>query len=143
MAPGRQTSPDVYLMLVKKHTDPTEEESDMWNEVTIPFVILAIVVATGPVIYMTHHAFRHGHLASLSDHARVPVHADPQQFSWAVCSDCKSVVTDPVEHMRVVHHYMAGRTRPFRLGDPGPPWSAQGVLPAGHALVSDTCVTGL
>ncbi len=75
----------------------------MWNQGTIPFVIVAIFVATGPVIYMTVHSFRHGHVASLSDQALVPVPANPNDFGWTVCSECKAVVVDPMEHSRAVH----------------------------------------
>ena len=75
----------------------------MWNAGTIPFVLVAIVVATGPVIFMTHHSIRNGHLASLPDHARVPVPEDPAKFGWTVCPDCKAVVTDHSGHFDSVH----------------------------------------
>jgi hypothetical protein len=75
----------------------------MWNAGTIPFVILAIAVSSGPVWYMTYHSHRHGHVASLPDHARVPKVADPQQFGWTICTHCKAVVVELEDHRRAVH----------------------------------------
>ncbi len=74
----------------------------MWNAGTIPFVLVAILVATGPVIYMTHHSFKHGHVASLPDGVTPPA-ADPAQFGWSVCPECKAVITDHSLHTEVAH----------------------------------------
>jgi hypothetical protein len=76
----------------------------MWNFVTVLFVILAVLVATGPPIYMLIHSFRHGHIASHPDGAPPP-RSDPQKFGWTVCSHCSAVVVDHTEHMRAVHQY--------------------------------------
>ena len=48
----------------------------MWTAFTIPFVLVAIVVATGPVYYMTYHSKRYGHVASKKEAK------DPQAFGW-------------------------------------------------------------
>ena len=76
----------------------------MWNPGTVPFVIFAILVATGPVIYATRHTLRYGHMASLFErgHKR-----DPAHFGWEVCPECKAVIVDPVEHKSAVHDYSA------------------------------------
>ncbi len=56
----------------------------MWNAGTIPFVILAIIVAAGPVYFMTWHSLKHGHLASAPDHARAEAQSDPRHpMRWA------------------------------------------------------------
>ena len=84
----------------------------MWTAWAFPLVVLAIVVATGPVIYMTYHSIRFGHHpspanggrdASISHGATAPEPADPEQFGWTVCPDCRAVVVDPVEHIHAVH----------------------------------------
>jgi hypothetical protein len=64
---------------------------------------MAILVATGPVIYMTHHSFKHGHVESARDHAQRPMAANPLEFGWTVCSECKAVVVDSVEHLLAAH----------------------------------------
>jgi hypothetical protein len=76
----------------------------MWNFGTVPFVIVAVLVATGPVIYMLVHSIRHGHVASHPD-GTPPRRSDPQKFGWTVCSHCSAVVVDHLEHMRAVHQY--------------------------------------
>jgi hypothetical protein len=89
-----------------KGDGPHRAVEAMWTAFTIPFVLVAIVVATGPVIYMTYHSFKHGHVASPPDHARalVPKEAkDPQTFGWATCPECKAIVTDALEHGIAVH----------------------------------------
>lgn len=55
---------------------------------------------------MTYHSYRHGHVASLPDHARVPK-VDPQQFGWTIWAHCKAVVVELEEHWRGVHEYAA------------------------------------
>jgi hypothetical protein len=77
----------------------------MWNAGTIPFVILAIAVSSGPVWYMVYHSHRFGHVASGPDHAKVLKVADPQQFGWTICNHCKAVVIDLEDHFRAVHDY--------------------------------------
>jgi len=77
----------------------------MWTAWAFPFVVLAILVATGPVIYMTHHSIRFGHHPSPPDGGRVRERADPEGFGWTVCSHCKAVVIDSAEHMQAVHQY--------------------------------------
>jgi hypothetical protein len=77
----------------------------MWNYGTIPFVILAILVATSPVYYMTWHSFRHGHVASHPDNARVPAHWQIRKYGWAVCSHCSAVVVDQVTHGLAMNHF--------------------------------------
>ena len=69
----------------------------MWTAFTIPFVLVAIVVATGPVYYMTYHSKRYGHVASQKEAK------DPQAFGWATCPECKAIVSDAVEHGFAVH----------------------------------------
>jgi hypothetical protein len=76
----------------------------MWNFGTVPFVVLAILVATGPPIYMLVHSFRHEHLASRPD-GTLPPRSDPQKFGWSVCSHCSAVVVDHEEHLSAVHQY--------------------------------------
>jgi len=71
----------------------------MWNQGTIPFVIVAVFVATGPVIFMTIHSFRHGHVASLSDEALVPVPANPDDFGCCLGPTCRgSVAAEVARH---------------------------------------------
>ena len=78
-----------------------------------PLVVFAIVVATGPVIYMTYHSIRYGHhpsppvggdrRTSIADRTTSPLVADPEQFGWTVCPDCKAVVVDAARHVGAVH----------------------------------------
>ena len=69
----------------------------MWTAFTIPFVIAAIAVVTGPVYFMTYHSARYGHVASQRDPK------DPQTFGWETCPECKAIVSDAVEHGFAVH----------------------------------------
>jgi hypothetical protein len=71
----------------------------MWTAFTIPFVLVAIIVATGPVYYMAYHSKRYGHIASQKEAK------DPQAFGWATCPECKAIVSDPVEHGVAVHSF--------------------------------------
>jgi hypothetical protein len=80
----------------------------MWNAGTVPFMIVAILVATGPVFYATYHSLRYGHLYSnkSSLYAReADVAKNPEQFGWKLCTECKAVVVDLVEHHSAVHEY--------------------------------------
>lgn len=52
----------------------------MWNLGTILFVLVAIAVATGPVIYMTYHSMRYGHLASRPE--ALTVSPEPPLAVW-------------------------------------------------------------
>ena len=70
---------------------------------TILLGSLAILVATGPLIYAIHHSMRYGHVASLPDHAPTQLQEDPSDFGWSVCSQCQSVVVDVDDHVAAVH----------------------------------------
>jgi hypothetical protein len=76
----------------------------VWTAFTIPFVVVAVVVATGPVYFMAYHSVKYGHVASPSDFAREPA-KDPQTFGWTACPECKAIVTDQLEHLIAVHSY--------------------------------------
>jgi hypothetical protein len=85
----------------------------MWTAWAFPLVILAIVVATGPVIVMTYHSIRFGHHPSPPERASqtasrvlvpaTPTSVDPEHFGWTVCPHCKAVVVDPEHHAHVLH----------------------------------------
>jgi len=54
--------------------DPTEGgptapvvEDTMWNATNIPLIVAAVVVAIGPVVLMTGHSIKYGHIASPAD----------------------------------------------------------------------------
>ena len=67
------------------------------------FCLVAILVATGPVIYMTHHSFKHGHVASTPDLALVPAPTNPEDHGWSVCAECDAVVVDAGRHSVAAH----------------------------------------
>lgn len=85
----------------------------MWTAWAFPLVVLAIVVATGPVIVMTYHSIKFGHHpsppeptgqhSSPTEVAARPLSVDPEQFGWAVCPHCKAVVVDAQHHSHAVH----------------------------------------
>lgn len=72
----------------------------MWNPGAIVFVILAITVATGPVLFATFHSIKFGHRTWLLERN---LWRDPQRFGWQACTECKALVLDPVEHAAAVH----------------------------------------
>jgi len=72
----------------------------MWTPATLLFAAVAVIVATGPVLYAIGHSARFGHHASLFErgHAR-----DPQRFGWSTCPDCSALTTDLAGHVAAVH----------------------------------------
>jgi len=42
-------------------------EDTMWNATNIPLIVAAVVVAIGPVVFMTGHSLKYGHVASPAD----------------------------------------------------------------------------
>ena len=67
---------------------------------SVGLCVVAIVAGTGPVLYMTHHSFRHGHVA---DRPRDPARAAAQEHGWTVCPECSAVVTDAEVHLVAAH----------------------------------------
>lgn len=39
----------------------------MWNATNIPLMLAAVIVAIGPVVFMTGHSLKYGHVASPAD----------------------------------------------------------------------------
>ena len=63
----------------------------MWTAFTIPFVLVAIVVATGPVYYMTYHS--KGTITSPPKRRQ----RIRRRSVETTCPECRAIVSDPVE----------------------------------------------
>ncbi len=74
---------------------------------SVGFCLVAIFVATGPVVFMTHHSLRHGHVASkpdgTPDDRPRPDQAAADGHGWSVCPACSAVVVDGERHRVAAH----------------------------------------
>jgi len=63
----------------------------------IGFCLLGILVAVGPVFYMTYHSCRYGHLASQADGAPVLVPTTAEAYDWSEPPEYQAVVTNEAD----------------------------------------------
>jgi hypothetical protein len=77
-----------------------------WIALSLPFMLLAVFVALGPIIWAVHHEARHGRGAperasAASSVVRVPSPPDVAQFT--VCAVCSAMVVDGDAHAQALH----------------------------------------